>query len=182
MEQHVLRGDIGVALIDQLLDHRLHRLDVFGGARLEARRQAAERLHVLGEIAIGPLRQLADRNAELGRARVDPVVDVGDVAHVDDAIVPIEMAQQPEQHVEDDDRARVADVGEIVDRRPAHIHAHAPLGFREAQLPIERHEIALLARQRIVELQLHRTPSAGRGVHFIQFGKRRPQPASIASQ
>ena len=34
------------------------------------------------------------------------------------------MPQQPEQHVEHDHRPRIADMGEVVDRRPAHIHAH----------------------------------------------------------
>ena len=36
----------------------------------------------------------------------------------------IEMAQQPEQHVEHDDRPGVADMGEVVDRGPADIDAH----------------------------------------------------------
>ena len=60
----------------------------------------------------------------------------------------VEMAQQPEQHVEHDHRPRIADMGEVVDRRPAHIHAHAR--------GIERGEHPLLARQRIVELEFHR--------------------------
>ena len=60
------------------------------------------------------------------------------------------MPQQPEQHVEHDDRARIADMGEVVDRRPAHIHAHAR--------GIDRGEHPLLARQRIVELQIHKEP------------------------
>jgi len=55
------------------------------------------------------------------------------------------MAQQPEQHVEHDDGARVADVGKVVDRRPAHIHAHV--------LRIERLERLFPARQRVVEHQ-----------------------------
>jgi hypothetical protein len=57
-------------------------------------------------------------------ARVDLVVDVGDVADVGDVVRPVEVAQQPEQHVEHDHRPGVADVGEVVDGRPAHIHAH----------------------------------------------------------
>ena len=100
------------------------------------------------KFAVGLFGQLADRDAALGRARVDLVVDVGDVADVGDVLGAVEMAQQPEQHVEHDHRPRVADMGEVVDRRPAHIHAHARR--------IDRREHPLLARQRIVELQFHR--------------------------
>ena len=37
---------------------------------------------------------------------------------------PINVAQEPEQHVEHDDRPRVADMGEVVDGGPADIEAH----------------------------------------------------------
>ena len=77
------------------------------------------------KLRVGLLGQLADRDAALGGARVDLVVDVGDVAHIGDVVGAVEMAQQAEQHVEHDDRPRIADMGEVVDRRPAHIHAHA---------------------------------------------------------
>ena len=60
------------------------------------------------------------------------------------------MAQQAIEHVEDDDRPRIADMGEVVDRRPAHIHAHV--------LRIDRREDFLLARKRIVERESHLFP------------------------
>ena len=135
------------------------------------RRQAAERRDVVLELLLGLFRHGADRLVErgrdfLGRARVDLVVDVGDVAHVGDVLGAVEMAQQPEQHVEHDHRPRIADMGEVVDRRPAHIHAHAR--------GIDRGEQPLLAGQRIVELQFHRrvarTPKSTR-----------PRPAGRAS-
>ena len=120
-------------------------------------RQAAERGDVLVELPLGLFGDLADRLVQrqigifLRRARVDLVVDVGDVAHIGDVLGAVEMAQQPEQHVEHDDRPRIADMGEVVDRRPAHIHAHAR--------GIDRRERALRARQGIVQRQLHRTTS-----------------------
>ena len=129
-EQHLAFRDIGVAARDQPLDHGAHLGDVFGGARLDGRLQAAERLHVRLELRVGLLGDLADRLVErqagiVARgARVDLVVDVGDVADIGDVVGAIEMAQQPEQHVEDDDRPRIADMGEVVDRRAADIHAH----------------------------------------------------------
>ena len=79
----------------------------------------------------------------LRRPRVDLVVDVGDVADIGDVLGPIDMAQQAVQHVEHDDGAGIADMGEVVDRRPADIHAH--IGG------IERTERLLLAGERVVK-------------------------------
>src|SRR5262245_36373423 len=56
-------------------------------------------------------------------------------------------------------------MGKVVDRRPAHIHAHVR--------GIERRERALLARQRIVELELHRTRSHPRC--FVSTRHARPK-------
>ena len=138
-------GDIGVAGFHEAVDQRDHLGDMFGRARLDARRQAAQRRNIFLEIIVGRLGQFADRDAALGGARVDLVVDVGDVAHIGDVALRIEMPQQAEQHVEHDDRPRVADMREVVDRRPAHIHAHARR--------IDRDEVPLGARQCIVQLQ-----------------------------
>ena len=148
VEQHVVFRHIGVATFYEALDQHFHWLDVLGGARLDRRRQAAERVHVSFEILVGLVRQLANWNVALGRARIDLVVNVGDVAHVSDAaLTRIEMPQQAEKHIEHDDRPCVADMGEVVDRRSAHIHAQAR--------GIERGEHPLLARQRVVEPELH---------------------------
>ena len=169
-EQHVLLGDVGVARSDETLDQRLHLLDMLGGARLDRGWQAAERGHVLVKLPVGCLGQATDRLVQrqagmfLGGARDDLVVDVGDVADVGDVIGAVEVAQQAEQDVEDDDRARVADMGEVVDRRAAHIHAHAR--------GIERPERPLLARERIVKLELHRTRSG-----LVSTSRRTPRSA-----
>ena len=93
-------GGIGVPARDQPLDQRDHLLDVLGGAGLDARRQAAKRGDVGVELRRGALRQLTDRDAFLGGARVDLVVNVGDVARVDHMVRAVNVAQQPEQHVE----------------------------------------------------------------------------------
>ena len=143
----MLFSNIGVLGRDQPLDQRLHLLDVFGGARLDGWRQATERRHVLPEILVGLFRQITDGNATLGRSRIDLVVDIRDIANVRDVDLAIDMPQQAEQHIEYDDRARIADMGEVVDRRSAHIHTYA--------CRIDRREHPLLARQRIVELEFH---------------------------
>jgi hypothetical protein len=94
-----------------------------------------------------------------------------------DVGVSIKMAQQPIEHVEHDHRARIADMGEVIDRRPAHIHAHA--------LRIERGEDPLFLRERIVELELHENVVPGRLLAralLYLMEKRRPQPAFGASE
>ena len=126
-----------MAARDQLLDQRHHvglavgaRQHEFGGARLDGRRQAAERCDIGLKLVGGLFGDLADRLVQRQprkvprRARVDLVVDVGDVADIGDVVVAIDMPQQPEQHVEHDDRPRIADMGKVVDRRTADIHAH----------------------------------------------------------
>ena len=103
---------------------------MFGGPRFDARPQAAERIDVIVKLFFGLFSNLPDRlvQRQTGKitrgAVVDLVIDVGDVADVGDVVGAIDVPQQAEQHVEHDDRARVADVGEVIDRRPADIHAH----------------------------------------------------------
>ena len=145
MEQDVALGDVGVAVGDQRLDQRLHFLDMLRGARLDRRRQHAQRLDIVVELLGGALGKVADRHAFFRRAGVDLVVDVGDVAHVGDVLCAVHVAQEAEQHVEDHDGTRVADVRVVVDGGPAHVHAHV--------LRIERHEPLLAPRQRVVEHQ-----------------------------
>ncbi len=150
-EQHVILGDIGDAAGDQPLDHRPHRVDILGGARLVGRGQAAERGDVLVKLPLGRFRHPGDRLVEresgkvAGGARVDLVVDVGDVARVDHMVRAISVAQEPEQNVEHDHRPGVADMGEVVDGGPADIEAH--------RLRIDRGEFLLAAGERIVETQ-----------------------------
>src|SRR5215471_17203871 len=92
------------------------------------------------------------RGSTVGGARVDLVVNVGDVAHIDDAIGAIDMAQQPEQHVEHDDWSSVADMGKVIDGRAADIHANPPMLLGLPLLPIERDEVPLVTGQRVVKL------------------------------
>ena len=101
----MILGDIGDAAGDEPFDHRSHLLDVLGGARLFGRRQAAKGRNVLVELALGRFRHFGDRLVQrkagmvaLG-ARIDLVVDVGDVADVDDVVRPIDVPQQAEQHM-----------------------------------------------------------------------------------
>ena len=122
--------------------------DMLGRARLHVGLQAAQRLHVGLKDPVGFLGQFANGDAALGGPGVDLVVDVGDVAHIAHMLRAIDMPQQPIKHVEHDNRPRIADVREIIDRRPAHINAH--IGR------IERDERFLPARERIVKFERRR--------------------------
>ena len=124
VEQHMAVGRIGVAVGDQLFDDRDHLGDMFGGARLHVGRQAAQRRDVLLKDAIGLFGQLADGDAALGGAGVDLVVHVGDVADIFDMFRAVFFAQKAIQHVEDDQRPRIADMGEVIDGRAADIEPH----------------------------------------------------------
>ncbi len=160
-------GDIGDAAGDEPLDEGPHPVDMLGGARLDGRRQRAKRRDVVVELALGRLRHPPDRLVE-GQVRevalgagVDLVVDVGDVAGVDDVLRPIDMPEQAEEHVEHDDRPRVADMGEVVDRRAADIEAHCGR--------VDRREVLLAAGQGVVEAQGHRRLfRRGRGVVLVE--------------
>src|SRR5581483_6250342 len=70
-----------------------------------------------------------------------------------------------------DHRARVADMGEVVDRRPADIHAHV--------IRIERHEGPLFPRQRIVKAQIHGSPVAASRASSDLISREKTASASV---
>jgi hypothetical protein len=158
VEQHVIRRHVGVAGPDQGLDHRHHLGDVVGGAGLDEAGSRARTFTSSGmstprsrtsrwNCARRAVGQVADARHRLLSPRVDLVIDVGDVTHIGDVLGAIEMAQQPEQHVEDDDRPRIADMGIVIDRRAADIHAH--------MLGVDRRERLLGSGQGIVKSERH---------------------------
>ncbi|MNT39876.1 hypothetical protein D3C72_1761600 [compost metagenome] len=99
-------------------------------------------------------------------ARVDLVVDVGDVANIGHLLRAIDMAQQPEQDIEDDDRTGVADMGIVVDGRAADIHADI--------VGIDRPEIDLLPRQRVVQLKCRHSAHSKSPICMRPSEMRRP--------
>jgi hypothetical protein len=111
------------------LDHLHHAVDMRGGARLVRRLEAAERGGVLVKPVGGLLGDFCDRLVQgqiriiAQRAGVDLVVHVGDVAHIGDVALAIDMAQQPVEHIKHDQRPGIADMGIVIDRRSADIHA-----------------------------------------------------------
>ena len=132
-------GLVGVAGSDEPLDEADDLRDVRRDARLDVGRGDAERRRVGMERLDVAGREHADLDAFGLNGVVDPVVDVRDVARVDE---PIRAAQQAREHVENHVRPHVADVGIAVDRRAADVHRDA--------LGILRLERLALAGQRVV--------------------------------
>lgn len=130
VEQHFSASRIGMAAGDQLLDEVDHFRDVVGGARFDGRRKAAERGHIFMELVGGLFRHRMDGVVQRQmriipqRPRVDLVVEIGDVAGIGHMVFAKDVAQQPIENIEHDDRARIADMGKIINRRAADIHAH----------------------------------------------------------
>ena len=152
-KQHMAFGNIGKTAFDQPLDDLFHLVDMLCGTRLDAGRQAAQSRDIRVELAGGgfghPTDRLVQRQSGKIKRRtlVDLVIDIGDVAHIGDMAFAIEMPQQAKQHIEHDDRPRIADMGKVIHRRSADIHAH--IGS------IDRRKGLLGAGQGIVKLQGH---------------------------
>jgi hypothetical protein len=127
----------------QAADHVDHLGKVLRRARLAIGLLHAERRCVFVYAANEARSQFADRFPVLERAADDLVVNVGDVAHVGDAIA---ARAQPTLHdVESDKHARVPEVQVVVHRHAADVHAH----LARAQ----RNEFLLGPAQGVVDLQ-----------------------------
>ncbi len=129
-KEHVVLGDIREASRDKTLDDCPHFRDMLGRARFLVWGQATERSCVLAKL---PLRRLGDsanrlvqgQAGEIARgSRIDLIVDIRDVARIDDLIRTVAEPQQPVEDIEHDDRTRIADMRKVIDRRTADIEPH----------------------------------------------------------
>ena len=138
-------GRIGVAVVDQALDHGDDLRDMRGGFRLDVRRRHAQARHVgavRGGVLVG---DGADSDAQLAGRGVDLVIHVGDVACV--AQLAVTAAQQRGQYAEHHRPTGIADVHVVVDRRSADVHGGAGR--------VQRREGLGLSRQVVVQSQGH---------------------------
>ncbi len=103
--------------------------------------QIAERRHVLVKDRGRAPGQGVDRLAIVAGGGDDLVLDIGDVADIAHVLGAVFVAQHPVKQVERDHRAGIAEMGEVVDRGAADIHADV--------IPIERLEPSL---RRVSEL------------------------------
>src|SRR5690606_33229041 len=136
---------VGVALVDQGLDHAEHAVDMFAGPRLLIRTQHAQAALVLvhgGDHALG---QLLEAFAILGSTADDLVVDVGDVAYVGQVVTTV--AQPAGYHIEGHHDPGMADMTEVIHGHAADVHAHLVVHKRTQRL--------LGLAQGVIDLQGH---------------------------
>ena len=141
---------VGVAFLDQALDGGDDVVDVVGRGGIGFRAFDAERVEVFEEgLGVAGGEGFA-RFAGLAAGADDLVLDVGQVHDVADDVAAV--VEIPAQQVFEHERAQVADVGVVVDRGPAGVHAD-PGG-------IEGGELLFRAGEAVVELKGHgRTPA-----------------------
>ena len=111
---------------DQLFNEADDLRDVFGGARLFVRFETAEGFQILQKGGFKLAGELAQGGLIFAHPLDDLVLHVRDVHHVFH-LVAGEFERATDQ-IGKDERAPVADVGEVIDRRSAAVHAHAFAG------------------------------------------------------
>ena len=166
VEQDMPLGRIGAAGVDDglnLIDNGRYIVGDMGG---QVGRRDVQQGHVSEIGGLVPGRDLADRHPLAGGLLIDLVVHVGDVAGVDHLVRPVLPSQQPCQDVEHHRRARIADMGVVIDRRAADIEGHP--------VRIARFEQALFTAQGVVDVQRH-------GAVFGRFSCRTEGPSHIAA-
>lgn len=114
-------GLVGEVAFLQALDEVDDVLDVFCGAGHGVRARAAEEVHVGEEGLLQFLGELGEGGLGFPDAADDFVFDVGDIHDVED-IVAAEFEVAAEE-VGEDEGAEVADVGAVIDRWAAAVHA-----------------------------------------------------------
>ncbi len=134
---------VGVALVDQGLDHRQHARDVVGGTRLLVRLEDVQARFVLVHRIDHARGQGIEAFAVVPRTVDDLVVNVGDVAHIGQLIAAV--AQPARDQVEGDHAAPVAQMAVVVHGHAAHVHAHL--------VAVQRRENLFALAQRVVDVQ-----------------------------
>ena len=157
---------LGLQLLDQVddLGDMLRRLGVDG------RPLDAQRVRVRVVFLDEALAQLLDGGALLVGAADHLVIDVGEVLHEGDLIALV--LQIAAKRVEDDRRARVADVNIVVDRRSAGVNRDLSRG--------DRHKLFLAAALCVIDLHVRCPPRYSvfpTGCGFPPPSARRAAPA-----
>src|SRR5680860_623585 len=151
-------SQVRVARVEKPFDDRHDLLDGLRGARLRVERPHVQGFHVPVEPVDLGLRELQEGHTELTGLGQDRVVDVGDVAHHPHLVT--ELFEPARQQVVGEIRGGMAEVGRVVRRDAADVHAHdrprrevghlTPSGVEES----DRHE-----RVGPAEIPLRRRPA-----------------------
>ena len=160
VKQHMAFGLISMALIDQALDHRYHLPDIPGRAWLMGGAQRPERVHILVIPVDGLIGDLANIPPRLGGLGVYLVIHIGEIAHIGHMRLTVNMAQQPVKHIKHHHRAGIADMGAVINRGAADIHADIP--------GVDRHKFFFAADFGVGELD-HRFSRRGFAATGLTF-------------
>ena len=123
-------GHIGKTTGHKTLDNMAHVINMVRGTRLDCGRQAAQCCDITVKLCRGRLCYFADglvqrRIRIITRgALVDFIIDIRDVTDIGDMTLAIDRPQKPEQHVKNNHRPRIANMGVIVNSRATDIHPH----------------------------------------------------------
>ena len=119
-EVHAPVERIGGPAVEEPSDERLHRTELARRVWHHVRAAPAEAAHVVAERALFASPERSPIDAVARRALEDGLVDVGNVLCVADA--GSARLQEAGQHVENDERPRVAKVRRVVRRHAADVH------------------------------------------------------------
>src|SRR6185369_1090474 len=112
---------VSYALLKKAIDEVCHLVHVLGGSGNGFRALNAENGGVFEEEVLKLLGILADADAKLGGVGDDAIVDVSDVHDVLEAVSA--HAKPATQDIDGNEGPEIADVGEVVDRGAAVVHA-----------------------------------------------------------
>ena len=131
--QRLVLGLIRDFLLHQHPDHLDHLRHVIRRRGKVLRTLHAQRAEILEERVLKFLREVREPHAELPAAADRLVVHIGEIHHA----LHVEAArfEMPLQQILEDIRAKIPDVREVIDRRPAGVELHAfPRGIERAEL------------------------------------------------
>ena len=114
-----------MALFDEALDHTDHGADLFRRARAHVRIEHVRLVHDVDELLRELFRHLSSAAPLLVGAVDDLVVHVGEVLRERDLVAARD--EPAADHVERDERARVANMNVVVHGGATYIHAHFAL-------------------------------------------------------
>ncbi len=146
--------DIGMALVDQALDHGDLLRNVPAGPRADVRARDAQGIHIREVFAgvvlhdlHGPGSQLAGLLEDAILAAIQQVTDIGDVLNVEH--VPAAVAQPAHHHVEVDVGLGMTHMRVVLDGWTAHVH----VDFAR----LHGHKILLFPAKNVEDSQCHKS-------------------------
>jgi phosphoribosyl-AMP cyclohydrolase len=143
---------IGMAFIDQCINHFDHIIDVLCRTGFNIRPQHAENAHVVVVRLDEAFCNLVDRFASLGGSSIDLVIDVSNIARKRQ---PVTTPKNASEQIKNDGRSRIADVRKVVYRRTTEVLCHF--------IVMKWLKWNLAAPSRVMQMQCHGRPCGASG-------------------